>query len=207
MSLWDSLKNGPANPFYMWERDDPEGNANKYLNQIPGAEGKYYDPFIQGGQDAGNILKGQYGNMVNDPTSIINQIMSKYSMSPGAKYQSGLLTKGVANNAAAGGYAGTPEANREYAQTANDVMSQDMQQYLQNALGIYGQGISGEQDFYNKGFNASGSMADAIGGVLGSQGGLAFNQATQSNMDRQALFNAITKALSGGMGASSGGGF
>lgn len=205
MSLWDSLKNGPANPFYMWERDDPEKMANKYLGQIPGVAQQYYNPYIQGGQDAGNILKGQYGNMVNDPTGFINNIMSKYQMSPGAKYQSGLLTKGIENDAAAGGYAGTPEAQRQYAQTANDVMSQDMQQYLQNALGVFGGGLSGEQDFYNKGFTASGDIVDALASVLGSQGGLAFNTGTQSNMDRQALLNAITKALSSGAGASSGG--
>lgn len=206
MSLWDNLKNGPLNPFYMYEREDPEKNANKYLNQIPGEQERYLNPFITAGQTAGNTLTGEYGKMLN-PTDFINKIMAQYSLSPGAKYQSGLLTKGIANTAASGGYAGTPEAQRQYAQTANDVMSQDMQEYLKNALGVYDTGLSGEQDIYGKGFEASGSLADALASVLGSQGGLAFQQGTQSNMDRQAFMNAMIKALSQGAGAQSGGGF
>jgi hypothetical protein len=207
MSLWDSIKNGPLNPLYPWEREDPQSEANKYLGQIPGIAKQYYNPYISQGQTAGNKLTDQYGNLINDPTGIINKIMAGYSMSPGAKYQSGLLTKGIANTAAAGGFAGTPEAQRQYAQTAGDVTSEDMQQYLQNALGAYGAGLSGESDIYNKGFQASGDLVDALSSVLGSQGGLAFNQGTQSNMDRQALMNAIMKAFSGGAGAYSGGGF
>lgn len=204
MGLFDNFKESPLNPFYPWQREDPKSEANKYLNQIPDVEKSYYNPFIQGGQQAGNVLSGAYGNMLNDPTEFINNILAKYKESPGAQYQSGLLTKGIANTAAAGGYAGTPEAQREYAETAQNVMSGDMQQFLQNALGVYGTGLSGEQDFYNKGFTASGSLADAIASVLGSQGGLAFNQATQSNMDRQAMMNALLKAISGGAGVSSG---
>lgn len=206
MSIWDNLKNGPLNPLYPWEREDPQKEANKYLSQIPGTQEKYLNPFISAGQTAGNTLSGEYGKML-DPTDFINQIMSKYTMSPAAKYQSGLLTKGIANTAAAGGYAGTPEAQRQYAETANNVMSGDMQQFLQNALGVYGTGLSGEQDIYGKGFTASGDLADALSSVLGSQGGLAFQSGTQSNMDRQAFMNALLKALSQGAGAQSGGGF
>lgn len=204
MSIWDSIKNGPLNPLYPWEREDPEANANKYIGQIPGIEKQYYNPFIQGGQEAGGILKNQYGSMVNDPTGFINNILSKYTQSPGAKYQTGLLSKQIGNTAAAGGFAGTPEAQREFGQEASDINSQDMQQFLQNALGVYGTGMTGEQNFYDKGFEASGSLADALASVLGSQGGLAFNQATQSNMDRNALMNALMKALAGGAGSMSG---
>jgi hypothetical protein len=207
MSFWDSIKSGPLNPLYPWERENPEQEANKYLGQIPDIEKQYYNPFIQGGQDAGNILKGQYGSMVDDPTGFINKILSQYKQSAGAKYQTGLVAKEIGNTAAAGGYAGTPEAQRQFGQEASDINSQDMQQFLQNALGVYGTGLSGEQDFYNKGFNASGSLADALASVLGSQGGLAFNQGTQSNMDRQALMNALMKALAQGGGAQAGGGF
>lgn len=204
MSIWDNFKNSPLNPLYPWEREDPQKEANKYLGQIPDIEKGYYNPFIQGGQDAGGVLKNQYGSMVNDPTGFINNILAKYKQSPGAKYQTDLVAKGIGNTAAAGGYAGTPEAQRQFGQEASDINSQDMQQFLQNALGAYGTGMEGEENFYNKGFEASGSLADALASVLGSQGGLAFNQGTQSNMDRQAFMNALMKALSGGAGAMSG---
>jgi hypothetical protein len=82
-----------------------------------------------------------------------------------------------------------------------------MQQFLSNALGIYGGGISGEQDIYGKGFNASGSLADMLAGNLGSQAGLAFQGAQQSNQNRNSLMNALSKLLATGGGAALGFGF
>jgi hypothetical protein len=204
MGFFDNFKNSPVNPFYMWERDDPEKEANKYLGQIPGVEHQYYDPFVQSGQEAGGMLKGQYGSMLNDPTGFINKILAQYKQSPGAQYQTGLVAKGIGNTAAAGGFAGTPEAQRQYAQSASDISSQDMQQFLQNALGVYGTGLSGEQDIYGKGFTASGSLADALASVLGSQGGLAFKAGSDRNADRQALLNAVMKALANKTGVTAG---
>lgn len=189
----------------MFRREDPKKEANRYLSQIPGVGRQYYDPFIQGGRRAGSLLEGEYGRMLK-PTSFIDDIMKNYQMSEGAKYQRDQLGRGIGATAAAGGYAGNPEHQREYGEMAQGIMSKDMQQYLQNALGVYGGGISGEQDFYNKGYGASGSMADLMGGNLSSQAGLAFQDASQSNASRDAFRNALMKALTQGAGAGGIGG-
>lgn len=204
MSLWDSYKGSTLNPLNLFQREDPQREANRYLDQIPGVGKKYYDPFIERGGRAGNRLESEYGKML-DPTSFIDDIMSHYSLSKGAEYQRDKLGKGIGATAAAGGFAGTPEHQTQYGEMANDIMSKDMQQYLQNALGVYGGGISGEQDFYNKGYGASGDLADLLAGNLGSKAGLAFQSASQTNANRDAFMNSIAKALATGTGAYYGG--
>jgi hypothetical protein len=203
MSIWDSYKSFatlPLRGFGIGQRD-PAKDANKYLDKIPGVGHDAYDPFINQGREAGGILKDQYGRML-DPTKFMDDIMKNYKMSEGAMYKRDQLGKGIGNAAASGGFAGTPDHQRQYGEMADEVMSGDMDQYLQNALGIHGSGIAGEQDFYNKGFNASGSLADMLAGVLGSKSGLAFQSGTQKNANEQALMQALMKALSKGSGVS-----
>lgn len=200
MSIFDDFKNSPLNPVDIWRREDAEGNANRYLDQIPGIGKKYYNPYIGQGQKAGALLGHEYDKLMN-PTSFIDELMKNYSQSEGSKYAQDRLGKDIGATAAAGGFAGTPEHQQEYGDMAHKLLSGDMQQYLQNALGVYGTGLSGRQDVYNKGFEASGSLADMIAGTRASQGGLAYQSATQRNTDRQALLNALVKALSQGAGA------
>jgi hypothetical protein len=204
MGWWDSYKNSSwslPGLLDMGNHDDPKKAANKYLEQIPGMGHGIYDPYINEGKSAGSLLKGEYGKML-DPTSFMDMIMSKYNESKGAQYEKEKLGKGIGATAAAGGIAGTPEHQREYGEMAGDIMSKDMQQFLENALRVYDGGISGEQDIYNKGFGASGSLADLLGGTLASQGGLGFQAATQKNAERQAFMNAFMKALSSFAGAA-----
>lgn len=198
MGFWDFLSGATGNT------EDPSKAANKYLSQIPGIGKQYYNPFIDRGARAGNTLEGEYGKLMN-PTSFMDDIMKNYQLSAGATYERDKLGKGIGSTAAAGGFAGTPEHQRSYGEMADKIMSGDMQQYLQNALGIYGKGLSGEEGFFNKGFDASSSLADLLGGNLASQGTLAFQGATQKNANQTALFNAIAKALSTGTGAMVGG--
>jgi hypothetical protein len=205
MSIWDSYKNIATAPLsWFGGGEDPAKAANKYLEQIPGVGEKYYNPYIEGGKEAGGLLKDQYGKML-DPTAFMDEILKHYNTSQGAQYQLGNLSKDIGNTAAAGGIAGTPEHQRQYGELAQDIMSKDMQQYLQNALGIQKTGLEGENNFYNKGFEASGSLADLISGTLGSQAGLAYQGANSKNASNAAFMNALMKALSTGAGAYFGG--
>lgn len=204
MSIWDTYKSSSLNPINLFDREDPKGEANKYLSQIPGVGQKYYNPFIERGGRAGNTLEGEYGKLL-DPTSFIDNLMNNYSLSKGAQYKKDQLGRDINATAASGGFAGTPEHQKEYGELSDNIMSQDMQQYLQNALQVYGGGLSGEEGLYGKGFEASGSLADLIGGTRASQAGLAFQDANQTNNRRDAFMNALMKALSQGAGAYSGG--
>lgn len=183
--------------------EDPAAAASPYLNQIPGVGEKYYNPFIQGGATAGDRLGGEYDKLL-DPTTFMNKLMEGYKPSEGYQFSKDQLERELGNTAAAGGIAGTPEHQRLIGEGVQGLLSKDMQQYLSNALGIYGTGLSGEQDFYNKGFQASGSLADLLAGNLGSQAGLAFQGAQQRNADKQAKQNSLLKFLSTALGAGAG---
>ena len=198
MSIWDDYKGSILNPINLFAREDPSKEANKYLSQIPAVGRQSYNPFIQGGQEAGGILKNEYQKQLN-PTAFIDEIMKHYQTSQGAQYLQDKLGRGIGATAAAGGIAGTPEHQQEYGELANN-----MQQYLMNALGVHGAGITGEENFYNKGYDASKELADLLGGTLSSQGTLGYMGAQQKNTDRNALLNALVKALSQGSGAASG---
>jgi hypothetical protein len=175
---------------------NPANAAMPYLNQIPGVGHTAYDPYIQQGQQAGSRLGGEYERQL-DPTTFMNDIMGHYKQSEGYQGRRDDLMKGMGSAAAQGGYAGTPLAQEQYGRSANKLMADDEQQYLQNALGIYDKGISGEQDFYNKGFGASGSLADFLGSSLTQQGSAAFQGQSQQNQNSSDIMSALAKALGG----------
>lgn len=190
--------------FGLSRSQNPANAAQPYLQQIPGVGHQYYDPYIQQGQQAGQTLQGEYGKQL-DPSSFMDHIMGQYKQSEGYKGRQGDLMKQMAAVAGQGGYAGTPMAQQQYGEQANKLMADDQQQYLQNALGIYNQGIGGEREVAERGYGASGSLADMLGGALGSQATNAFGGQQQMNQNRQAMMSAFMKML--GQGASAGAGY
>ena len=157
---------------------NPANAAQPYLNQIPDVGHQYYDPYIKNGQNPGEFL---------------NQLQSGYKPSDAYQFKSDELQKGMRAMGAAGGYGGTPFHQMQYGEQADQLLSGDMQQYLQNALGIYDQGL-----------NASGSMAGLLSGNLESQATNAFTGQQQQNQSNQALISALMKALGQGAGAGVG---
>lgn len=175
MSFLDSI----GSMFGMGNNSD----VNNYLGQIPGVGQQYLGPYASGGVNAMNTMQNQYSQMM-DPTAFIAALMKNYQ--PSAQYQANLqnMTSQLANTAAAGGISGTPLHQQQQGQLANQLLSQDQQQYLQNALGVLGTGLSGENSIFNTGANASNNLADMIGGALNSQGSLAFlnNEQNTNNL-------------------------
>ena len=177
--------------------------ANKYLSQIPDVGHEYYDPFIQQGQQAGQKAQGQYDALMNDPSGFINKLMEQYKTSEGYNFQKDQLTKDLGATAASGGIAGTPLDQMNQGQAIQGLLSKDQQQFLENALGVYGRGLTGQEGTATRGYDASGRMADLRGGALNQQGGLAFHDAQQRNQNQSELFQSLMQALGGGLGFGS----
>lgn len=184
---------------------NPMDAANQYLNQIPGVAHQGYDDYINAGKDASGKTKSAYESMMEDPTGFINNIMSQYKESEGYGFAKDRLTKEMSNTSAAGGIAGTPYDQMNQAEGVQGLLSKDMQQFLENALGRYDKGLSGEEGIADRGYDASGKLTDAIGGALNQQGGLAFNDAQQKNKNRNDLWSMFGKALGGAGGFALGG--
>jgi hypothetical protein len=75
------------------------------------------------------------------------------------------------------------------------LLSKDMQQFLENALGVYGKGLSGTEGVSNRGYDASGKLNDMLGSNLNQQGTLAFNNAQNKNQQHNDFINTLTKAF------------
>ena len=184
---------------------NPMDAANQYLNQIPGVAHQGYDDYINQGKDASGKTKSQYEDMMNDPTGFINKIMEQYKESEGYGFAKDRLTKEMGNTAAMGGIAGTPMDQMNQAEGVQGLLSKDMQQFLENALGRYDKGLAGEEGIADRGYDASGKLTDALGGALNQQGGLAFNDAQQKNKNKNDMWSMFGKALGGGAGFALGG--
>lgn len=186
-------------------RSNPMDAANQYLNQIPGLGHKGYDPYVNAGLDASGKTKSQYESLMSDPTGFINKLMEAYKPSESYGFQKEQLTKDMGNTAAAGGIAGTPLDQMNQAEGIQKLLSGDMQQFLQNALGVFGTGLEGEEGIAGRGFDATKNLTDLLGGALNQQGGLAFQNAQQKNSDKNGWFQMLAKALGAGGGALFGG--
>lgn len=187
-------------------KSNPMDAANPYLNQIPGVVHEGYDPYVNAGREASGTTKTAYEDLMKDPQGFIDNLMKNYKTSEGYNYQKGQLTKEMGNTAAAGGVAGTPMDQLNQAEGVQGLLSKDMQQFLQNALNVYGTGLTGEEGIATRGYDATGKRTDALGSALNQQGGLAFQNSQQNNSDRNAKIQALIKALGMGAGAFGGGG-
>lgn len=192
MSFLSKLFGGP--------KANPMGEANNYLNQIPGIAHEGYDTYIEEGKNAGGKAQGAYDELMNDPTGFINKLMEHYETSKGYNAQKDLLTSELSNTAAAGGVAGTPLDQQNQGTAIQGLLSKDMQQFLENALGVYNRGLGGQETVAQRGYDASGKLTDALGTNLTTQGTLGFQNASQKNSDRNSWFKTLSQALGGGIG-------
>jgi hypothetical protein len=142
---------------------------------------------------------------MSDPTGFINKLMEGYKPSEGYQFQKEQLTKELGNTAAAGGVAGTPQDQMNQGAGVQKLLSGDMQQFLQNVLGVFNTGLEGEQGIANTGYDASKNLTDALGGALNQQGGLAFQNQQQKNQNKNDLWKMFGKALGAGAGFAFGG--
>lgn len=170
---------------------NPAGAAGQYLSQIPGL----FDPYQQAGLGALPALQEQYG-MLADPSQVGNiqaLLGGSYEQSPGFQYSLDQALKGIDRSSAAGGMLGTPGAMQASADTAQQLASRDYSDYLNRQLGLYGQGLQGQQGLYQTGFGATQGIANAL------------QSQAQLEYERQAAENARRAQTGGGIGGIIGG--
>ena len=179
---------------------NPADKAQPYLNDIPGIGHNAYDPYITEGRNASGQTNAAYDELMKDPTGFINKLMQNYKTSEGYNFQKNALTSELGNTAAAGGIAGTPLDQMNQGAGVQGLLSQDMQQFLTNALGVYGTGLTGKEGMATRGYDASGKLADILGNNKAAQAGLAFQGQGQSNANKGGLWSAFAQLLGGKFG-------
>lgn len=180
---------------------NPANSAMPYLNQIPGKTQGFQQPFFDAGKSALGSLQEQYGNIFKDPGGFMNQMGQSYQQSPGFKSAMEQALMAANHAAAAGGMAGSPQSQYEQMQTATGLANQDYNNWLDKTLGLYGQGLSGEQGMAGMGQQAGQSMADMIAQTLAQQGNLAFQGQAQQNQNQKDMFGNIAKGVGAAVGS------
>lgn len=179
-------------------QNDPMDAANPFFNQIPGTLNKYMSPYVDAGKNALGTLNTTYSNLLNDPGSIMAQIGKGYQKSPGYNFERTEGLQGINNAAAAGGMLGTPQHQEDAGMWANNFANKDYGDYLSRALGLWGQGLSGEQGLNTMGFEGSEDLARNLAQLLAQQGNMAFQGAANENAAQGDFLGQIT----GGVGAA-----
>ena len=164
MSFWDNLFGGG------------QGAANKDIQDaIAKAEQEMQQQYQQGRSDISGALSGAQGGLnpymqagvgglgayqnalagMADPQAYYNKIMSGYQESPTAQYQQQQAIKAATSAGTASGTLGSGELGRQMEQQSQQISSQDMQNYLNNVLGINNQYLSGESGLAGMGQQAA----------------------------------------------------
>ena len=178
--------------------------ANKYLNQIPGAMQPYYQPYMSAGQNALGQLMGQYGQLTGSTGDVYNKLAGGYQQSPG--FQSALKQAlgAASNQAAAGGMTGTPQAQLQSADVAGTLAQKDFGDYMSRMMGLYGTGLQGMGDINKMGFGASTDYANMLGSILGQQGQYGAMEKAMRNQQRGQgigqLFGGLGSLFAGPLG-------
>lgn len=197
---WGALIGGGLGALGGFGRN-PEDEARKNLNQIPGTIKPYYEPYIQGGNWAMPQLQQQFGQLMSDPNAVISRLGAGYKESPGYKWRLGQGEAAINNANAAGGMLGTNQHQQQAGKLAGDLADQDYQNYLNSAMGLYGTGLSGAQDMAHQGQQAGGDLATSLGNLLQTQAGLGYKGAANQNQSNSDLISSLMAALTSGHNA------
>ena len=125
---------------------NPADAAMPYLEQIPGKTEGYLGSYSDTGKQSNQLLQDALQGLLTDPQGFLNDIMGGYQPSSGYEAKKKELLGQASNTAAAGGFTGTDSDVRNQLGITDELMSKDMQDYLNNVLGIFKTGMTGESD-------------------------------------------------------------
>lgn len=179
---------------------NPSSGAMGYMNQIPGELQKYLGPYIDAGQRQLPGLENQYGRMMNDPGGRLNEIGQGYHQSPGFQFALQQALQGAGHAAAQGGMAGSPQHEQQNMGIATGLADQDYNQWMANALGMFGEGMKGSQGLYDTGAKTGMAMGEDMASVLAQRAKLAYEGQNTENQRSGGMWGNLL----GGVGTVAG---
>ena len=166
-------------------------HVNSLLDQIPSQLREQLMPYINAGMGALphlNDISGEYQRMYQDPNAIISRLGSGYRESPGYQWRLNQGENAINNAAAAGGMAGTAQHQQQAGELAGNLADQDYQNHLAKVLALYSGGLSGrtgiEQNIFDTGAGASGSLANSLSNYMLGRAGLEYTRNANQNQLR-----------------------
>jgi|GEM_PF-2695379 len=139
-----------------------------------------------------------------DPSQMYSQIMGGYQTSPAAQFQQQEGLKQLQNAMESRGMAGSGQEMKDVLGYSQGLASQDMQQYLQNILGMGQTYLGGEAGLGQIGLGAAGQMGQFGLTSAGQYGNLAA-QLANVQAQAEAQKEASESGLAGMLGGASSG--
>lgn len=174
---------------------NPADTANNFVSQIPGQTKPYYQPYMDAGKGAMGDLQNQYKDLLGG--GVQNRLGESFKESPGYQFALQQALSGGNNAAAMGGQLGIPAHEQANMATAQGLASQDYGNYMQNQMGLYGQGLQGEQQLNQQGFEANKGYADTLGTSLSQQGAYGFAGQAGQNKSKSNAFKDLFGGIAG----------
>jgi hypothetical protein len=168
----------------------PYQAAEKELNDFYNRASGVQNPFYNWGKEGMPKMNDWLGGM-KDPSGFINNLMGKYQESPWAKYQQDQSARRFGNEGAASGMSGSTPLAQFQQQNMHDISSQDMNQWLQNVLGVntqYGQGLNNQ---IGVGQNAANSLTDINKDFGKSIAQMQYGNKAGQQQDRNSIWGAL----------------
>lgn len=165
------------------------GNSSKPYD----AEMNQYQDYMNRGKsvqdpynNAGVGALGNYQDWLNgqkDPSGFINKLMGDYNESPYAHNLQQQSVNSAQNAASASGLTGSTPMMQQIQQNANNISSQDQNQWLQNVLGINTQYGQGQNNLINGGQSSANKLTDLYNSMGNNMGQASYNkeQSKQNN--------------------------
>ena len=193
MAFFDFLSGGDSG--------NPARAAEPYLNQIPGVGQQYYTPYVNRGEQASQQSNELYQRLAQDPSGYFNELIESYKPTAAYKSKYERAMREATNTANAGGYGGTQLDQEERARLADRLAEEDLQQYINNILGIQGTGLEGLQHQGDYGYQASQGAADYLGNAYGNQAENAYAGRAQQLKNQSNVFSDLLKGGAQAAGA------
>ena len=170
---------------------NPFNAGNQYFNQISGQLQNALGPYMQTGQQLNGQLTGQYNQLASNPGQDLAQLGAGYQQSPGYQFQVNQALDGSNRAAAAGGMVGSQANQVQNAGIANQLANQNYNQYLNNALGVQSQGLSGLQGLESQGYNAANTYGTDMSQYYAMLGNNTMNAQQYKNQGVGGLFGSL----------------
>jgi|HubBroStandDraft_3_1064219.scaffolds.fasta_scaffold83971_2 hypothetical protein len=158
----------------------------KYFDQANQTQQPFYNAGTQAIPQYQDFLK-----QMQNPSGFINNLMGQYQESPYAHYQQLQAQRAAQNYGSANGLTGSTPLMQQAQQNASNISSGDMNNWLNNVLGVntqYGQGIG---NLIQGGQGSANALTDLLSkyGELMGQG--AYNEGAAENNDFSNLLGGI----------------
>ena len=166
--------------------EDAGNQYQKWANSANSAQSPFYNAGAGAIPDYQNWLQGQ-----KDPSKFINNLMGGYSESPYAHYLQNQMVNAGNNYGSANGLSGSSALAQQMQQNAGQIASGDMNQWLQNVLGINKQYGEGENNLINKGQTSANALTDLYNNMGERMGNAAFGAEKGRQHDKSNMWGGL----------------